>query len=127
MSNRLLLSVPNTVVNTYYYSPNAEWVLDTDSFEYTIADRFMMSEVRYKFKMKRLAAFYLLTLFIPFIGIGALTCLVFILPSESGTDISTCFTFKSFSEQSVFMYFINKMVLSVQVQNSKKIIAMTKG
>lgn len=91
-SSQLTLSVPGTVVNTDYYTENGEWYLDKNSFKYSTEDFFGATNIKYSFKLERLPAFYLLTVILPTNGIGALTCFVFLLPSESGERIGYSIT-----------------------------------
>lgn len=91
-SEQLSLAVPGTVINTDYYSKNGEWRLDQNSFEYRIENFFGASKVKYSFRLERLPAFYLLTVILPLNGIGALTCLVFLLPSEAGERVGYSIT-----------------------------------
>lgn len=90
--NRMSLSVPGPVVNTDFYTKNGEWYLEESSFEYTTDGIYCMPQVIYTFQINRLPAFYMLTEIIPINVIGALTCLVFLLPSESGERISYSIT-----------------------------------
>ena len=90
--DKVTLSVPGTVMNTGFYTKNGEWYLDKDSFSYTWDNDAGSTTVRYSFRISRRPLFYLLTVIIPINGIGALTCLVFLLPSESGERVSYSIT-----------------------------------
>jgi hypothetical protein len=92
MASKVTFSVPGTVVDTGIYSENGEWYLDTNSFDYELGTVFGMSEIVYSFKIARLSSFYMLTVILPINGIGMLTCLVFLLPSESGERVSYAIT-----------------------------------
>ncbi|XP_060596057.1 acetylcholine receptor subunit alpha-like [Ruditapes philippinarum] len=92
MASRVTFSVPGTIVDTGIYSENGEWYLDTNSFDYELGTVFGMSEIVYSFKIARLSSFYMLTVILPINGIGMLTCLVFLLPSESGERVSYAIT-----------------------------------
>ncbi|XP_045168975.2 neuronal acetylcholine receptor subunit beta-3-like [Mercenaria mercenaria] len=90
--NTVAYSVPGPVINTDFYTKNGEWYLDEDSFETRIEHATGWSMVIYSFRIARQPVFYLLTIIIPINGIGALTCLVFLLPSESGERVSYSIT-----------------------------------
>ncbi|XP_045167798.2 acetylcholine receptor subunit alpha-like [Mercenaria mercenaria] len=91
-ASKVTFAVPGTVVDTSIYSENGEWFLDENSFEYEINSIFGMTRIVYSFKMSRISSFYLLTVILPINGIGALTCLVFLLPSESGERVGYSIT-----------------------------------
>ena len=93
MANKVTFAVPTTTVaDTSIYSENGEWFLDTDSFDYELNTVFGMSQIVYTFKIARLPEFYMLTVILPINGIGMLTCLVFLLPTESGERVSYAIT-----------------------------------
>ncbi|XP_060563388.1 neuronal acetylcholine receptor subunit beta-3-like [Ruditapes philippinarum] len=77
-------------VKTKSFTPNAEWVLEDTSY-YTI-NTVGFSMAIFRFKLKRQSLFYVLTIILPINGIAGLTCLVFLLPSESGERVSYAIT-----------------------------------
>ena len=91
-ANKVGFTVPSTVVDTDIYTENGEWFLDEQSFNYEITRVFSMSRVTYYFKIARMSSFYVLTVIMPINGIGALTCLVFLLPTESGERVGYSIT-----------------------------------
>ncbi|XP_045167797.2 neuronal acetylcholine receptor subunit beta-3-like [Mercenaria mercenaria] len=91
-ASKVTFAVPGTVVDTGIYTENGEWFLDEDSFEYKLNSIFGMTRVVYSFKIARLSSFYVLTVILPIFGVGALTCLVFLLPSESGERVGYAIT-----------------------------------
>jgi hypothetical protein len=92
MASKLTFTVPGVVVDTGIYSENGEWYLDTNSFDFKLGTVFGMSEIVYSFNIARLSSFYMLTVILPINGIGMLTCLVFLLPTESGERVSYAIT-----------------------------------
>ncbi|XP_060605176.1 neuronal acetylcholine receptor subunit beta-3-like [Ruditapes philippinarum] len=90
--NEVTFAIPGTVMNTNFYTKNGEWYLEKDSFTYSKDNDIGSTTVRYSFRISRQSLFYLLTIIIPINGIGALTCLVFLLPSESGERVSYSIT-----------------------------------
>ncbi|KAL4222511.1 5-hydroxytryptamine (serotonin) receptor 3B [Mactra antiquata] len=91
-SNKSILNVPGEAVISTFYTPNGEWDLDTKSitFEYGITNGGKV--IIYHFRFTRQSTFYLLTIILPLNAVGALTSLVFLLPSASGERASYSIT-----------------------------------
>ncbi|KAL4222512.1 hypothetical protein ACF0H5_018551 [Mactra antiquata] len=90
--NKLTLNVPGVIANTRFYSPNGEWALDKNSITFSYDYTYGITIVRYYFRLTRQSLFYLFTIILPINAIGALTSLVFLLPSASGERASYSIT-----------------------------------
>ncbi|XP_053402645.1 acetylcholine receptor subunit alpha-like 2 [Mercenaria mercenaria] len=87
--DQVLFSIP-LGVRTTSYTPNTEWTLEKT--EHYVANGIGFSMAYFRFKLKRQSLFYVLTIILPINGIAGLTCLVFLLPSESGERVSYAIT-----------------------------------
>lgn len=83
-TNKVLLSVTDTVVNTDSFKPNPEWTLMSDSITYEVDSSSSISQITYNIRLARQPGFYMLTVIMPISGVAMLMSLVFLLPSESG-------------------------------------------
>lgn len=92
MNTKVKLSVSDEAVNTRYYVKNSEWTLLADSIVYEVDNSCDITVIRFYFKLMRQASFYMLTVILPINGIGGLTCMVFLLPSESGERVGYSIT-----------------------------------
>lgn len=113
--DQVSFSTPSPGVSISSFKPNAEWTLE--GTDHHIDANTIFSVVYFRLRIKRQSLFYVFTVILPIFGITSLTCLIFVLPSESGERVSYAITIML--SLSVFM-----MVVSDEIPKSAEPLSL---
>ena len=88
--SEVLLSSPDSAINTDFYTENGEWNLgDTATHCYMLN---MFSFCDFKITIERIPTFFIINIILPIAFLSFLNVMVFLLPAESGEKVSYAIT-----------------------------------